>query len=66
MLMHCALLLSQYVVLRVLTMVLSDTDINMDTDTDTYTDTVDTDTEAARKLYVVNHVLHNVIIMALL
>ena len=52
MLMHCALLLSQYVVLRVLTMILSDTDINMDTDTDTYTDTVDNDTEAARKLYV--------------
>ena len=51
MLMHCALLLSQYVVLRVLTMILSDTDINMDTDTDTYTDTVDNDTEAARKLY---------------
>ena len=51
MLMHCALLLSQYVVLRVLTMILSDTDINMDTDTDTYTDTVHNDTAAARKLY---------------
>ena len=49
--MHCALLLSQYVVLRVLTMILSDTDINMDTDTDTYTDTVHNDTAAARKLY---------------
>ena len=51
MLMHCALLLSQYVVLRVLTMILSDTDINMDTDTDTYTDTVHNDTAAARKLH---------------
>ena len=39
------------------------TDIDIDTDTVTYTDTVDNDTEAARKLYVVNHVLHNVIIM---
>ena len=86
--MHCALLLSQYVVLRVLNTdtctVYADalcivtlsvccvtgtdndtvTDINiMDTDTDTYTDTVDNDTEAARKLYFVNHLLHNAIIM---
>ena len=55
--MHCALLLSQYVVLRVLTMILSDTDINMDTDTDTYTDTVDTDT-ACKLCFCESHIIH--------
>ena len=54
MLIHCALLLSQYVVLRVLT---NDTvtDTVTDTDIDTHTDTADADTEAVCELYFVNH-----------
>ena len=56
MLMHCAVLLSQYVVSRVtvLTMIL----LLIIIDTDINTDTVDTDTETACKFYFLNHISH--------
>ena len=49
--MHCAVLLSQYVVSQV-------TVLTIDIDTDINTDTVYTDTEAVCKLYFVNHMSH--------